>query len=70
LRALADGAPEPLISLKEAKAIAKGRAAQRFEVTAPDAKAAREQTRLSQGDWRNVGKLAKSLSVHRQGLWA
>lgn len=20
--------------------------------------------------WRNVGKLAKSLSVHRQGLWA
>jgi len=40
-------------SLKEAKAIAKGRAkpSRRFEVTAPDAKAVKEQTGLLQGDY-------------------
>jgi putative transcriptional regulator len=40
-------------SLKEAKAISKGRVkpSRRFEVTARDAKAVREQTGLSQGDF-------------------
>jgi putative transcriptional regulator len=40
----------PLISIKEARVIAKGHAARRFEMTAPDAKAVREQTGLLQGD--------------------
>jgi len=60
-------------SLKEAKAIAKGRAkpCRRFEVTAPDAKAAREQTRLSQGDYAQrgqVGQVAVGPSARLVGL--
>ena len=44
----------PLMSLEEAKVIAKGHAARRFEMTAPDAKAVKEQTGLLQGDYRFV----------------
>lgn len=41
---------------KEAKAIAKGRAkpSRRFEVTVPDARAVREQTGMSQGDFAKL----------------
>ena len=48
-------------SLKEAKAIAKGRAkpSRRFEVTAPDAKAVREQTGLSQGDFAKLMRVSE-----------
>ena len=47
-------------SLKEAKAIAKGSAkpSRRFEVTAPDAKAVREQTGLSQGDFAKLMRVS------------
>jgi hypothetical protein len=41
----------PLMSLEEAKVIAKGHAARRFEMTAPDAKAVKERTGLLQGDY-------------------
>jgi len=44
----------PLMSLEEAKVIAKGHASRRFEMTAPDAKAVKEQTGLLQGDYRFV----------------
>ena len=45
-----------LQSVKEAKAIAKGEmpAARRFEVLAPDAKAVREKTGLSQSDFARL----------------
>ena len=47
-------------SLKEAKAIAKGRAnpSRRFELSAPDAKAVREQTGLSQGDFAKLMRVS------------
>lgn len=47
-------------SLKEAKAISKGRVkpSRRFEVTAPDAKAVREQTGLSQGDFAKLMRVS------------
>jgi putative transcriptional regulator len=48
----------PLISLKEAKAIAKVRSARRFEVTAPDAKAVRGQTGLLQGDYAKLMRVS------------
>jgi len=41
----------PLMSLEEAKVIAKGHAARRFAMTAPDAKAVKERTGLLQGDY-------------------
>lgn len=47
-------------SLKEAKAIAKGQAkpSRRFELSAPDAKAVREQTGLSQGDFAKLMRVS------------
>jgi len=47
-------------SLKEAKAIAKGKAApsRRFVVAAPDAKAVREQTGLSQSDFARLMRVS------------
>jgi DNA-binding transcriptional regulator YiaG len=44
---------EPVSSLGETKAIANEHAkpSRRFEMTAPDARAVREQTALSQGDF-------------------
>jgi len=47
-------------SLKEAKAIAKGRAkpSRRFELSAPDAKAVREQTGLSQVDFAKLMRVS------------
>jgi putative transcriptional regulator len=47
-------------SLNEAKAIAKGRAkpSRRFELTAPDAKAVREQTGLSQSDFAKLMRVS------------
>jgi len=51
---------ELLGSLQEAKAIAKGRAAasRRFEVPAPDAKAVREQTGLSQSEFAQLMRVS------------
>ena len=48
----------PLMSLKEAKVIAKGHAARRFEMTAPDAKAVKEETGLLQGDYAKLMRVA------------
>jgi putative transcriptional regulator len=47
-------------SLKEASAIAKGHAkpSRRFELTAPDAKAVREQTGLSQSDFAKLMRVS------------
>ncbi|MCK6431910.1 MAG: helix-turn-helix domain-containing protein [Burkholderiaceae bacterium] len=47
-------------SLKEAKAIAKGRAkpSRRFELIAPDAKAVREQTGLSQSEFAKLMRVS------------
>jgi DNA-binding transcriptional regulator YiaG len=47
-------------SLKEAKAIAEGRAkpSRRFELTAPDSKAVREHTGLSQGDFAKLMRVS------------
>lgn len=47
-------------SLKEAKAISKGKAApsRRFEVTAPDAKAVREQIGLSQSEFAQLMRVS------------
>jgi putative transcriptional regulator len=47
---------ELVASVKEVKAIAQGRAkpSRRFVVTAPDAKAVREQTGLSQGNFAKL----------------
>ena len=50
--------PVPLMSLKEAKVIAKGHAARRFEMTAPDAKAVKEQTGLLQGDYAKLMRVS------------
>jgi putative transcriptional regulator len=51
---------ELLGSLKEAKAIAKGaaQASRRYEVTTPDARAVREQTGLSQGDFAKLMRVS------------
>lgn len=48
----------PLMSLKDAKVIAKGHAARRFEMTAPDAKAVKEQTGLLQGDYAKLMRVS------------
>ena len=59
-------------SLKEARAIAKGRAkaARQFEVTAPDAKAVREQIGLTQGEFaklmRVIVKTLQNWEQHRR----
>ena len=47
-------------SLQEAKAISKGKAApsRRFEVTAPDAKAVREQIGLSQSEFARLMRVS------------
>ncbi|MGE0331971.1 MAG: NadS family protein [Ramlibacter sp.] len=47
-------------SLKEAKAISKGKtaASRRFEVTAPDAKAVREQIGLSQSEFARLMRVS------------
>lgn len=47
-------------SLKEAKAISRGKAAasRRFVVSAPDAKAVREQTGLSQSDFARLMRVS------------
>ena len=47
-------------SLTQAQAIARGQAApsRRFELTAPDAKAVREQTGLSQGDFAKLMRVS------------
>ncbi|MEO6697391.1 MAG: NadS family protein [Gammaproteobacteria bacterium] len=47
-------------SLKEAKAIAKGKAkpSRRFEVTPPDVKAVREQTGLSQSEFARLMRVS------------
>jgi putative transcriptional regulator len=47
-------------SLKEAGAIAKGhtKASRRFEVAAPDARAVREQTGLSQGEFAKLMRVS------------
>jgi putative transcriptional regulator len=47
-------------SLKEAKAIAKGRAtpSRRFEFAAPDARAVREQTGLSQSEFAKLMRVS------------
>lgn len=47
-------------SLKEAKAISRGKAAasRRFAVSAPDAKAVREQTGLSQSDFARLMRVS------------
>ena len=49
-----------VISLQEAKAISKGKAApsRRFEVTAPDAKAVREQIGLSQSEFARLMRVS------------
>ena len=51
---------ELLGSLKEAKAISMGRAkpSRRFELSAPDAKAVREQTGLSQTDFAKLMRVS------------
>ena len=51
---------ELLDSVQEAKAIAKGKAAasRRFEVFAPDAKAVREQTGLSQSEFARLMRVS------------
>ena len=59
-----------LQSVKEAKAIAKGEmpAARRFEVLAPDAKAVREKTGLSQSDFARLMQVSvKTLQNWEQG---
>ena len=57
-------------SLKEAQAIAKGRAkpSRRFVLAAPDAKAVREQTGLSQSDFAKLMRVSvKTLQNWEQG---
>ena len=47
-------------SLKEAEAIARGRTkpSRRFDIVSPDAKAVREQTGLSQGDFAKLMRVS------------
>ena len=57
-------------SLKEARSIAKGeaQASRRFEMQAPDAKAVREQTGLSQGEFARLMRVSvKTLQNWEQG---